>query len=203
MENVVRSDFVSRDDLAIQVRDGLFRAASRTYAEQYVEPLVRARYELHEPTSNDHDAISADGTTFEIKACKVLKTSTNRAGKRSLLERVLYENSNAPTQRLVPFQSRDKVDFDANVQNVKRDHFDMLLYVLLFEDTIKVFEAESEQIATGIFRGWSDKHGRYDALGKSGQFSVNRRTIEWHLQTTLKDSLTYNDAVDIFARTSE
>lgn len=198
----LKPDLVFHEDLHIQVRNSLFMAASRTYAEQYIEPLLRTRYSLSDPDSNDHDAVAVDGTTFEIKACKVLRTSENRAGSRSLLERVLYELGNQPVHRLVPFSEREAVDYDANVQNVKRDHFDILLYALLFEDSIKIFEVESSQISTGSFLGWSDKHGRYDALGKSGQFTVNKRTVSWHVRKHLKDTLSYQEVTEIFKKIS-
>lgn len=34
------------ENLANKVRDGLFLAASRTYAEQYIEPIIRKKYGL-------------------------------------------------------------------------------------------------------------------------------------------------------------
>jgi hypothetical protein len=181
----------------LMVRDGLFLAASRTYGEQYIEPLIRFRYDLSRPTSNDHDAKDVDGNRIEIKACKVLESSANREGTRSLLERVLYENENLPTKRMIEFEDHLNRNYDANVQNVKRNHFEYLLYVLLFKDCVKVFRAETNEIATGRFKGWSDKHGRYDELGKSGQFSVSKSTIEWHLENHLMDTIKYQEVYDI------
>ncbi len=185
-----------------QIRNGLFLAASRTYAEQYIEPLIRAKYGLLEPVSNDHDAIGSNGKKYEIKACKVLRSSENRAGTKSLIERILYENLNTAIDRLVPFADRGIANYDANVQNVKRDHFDLLIYVLLFEDCIKVFQAESADISVGQFMGWSDKHGRYDELGKSGQFMLTKSTIEWHLDHHLIDTLTYQKAAELYEQIS-
>ena len=75
-----------------QVRTGLFLAASRTYAEQYIEPIIREKYKLLEPSSDDHDAISVGGVKYEIKASKVLRLPENSATDRSILDRVLYEN---------------------------------------------------------------------------------------------------------------
>jgi len=185
-----------------KIRDGLFLAASRTYAEQYVEPLIRARYGLHQPVSNDHDAIGVNREKYEIKACKVLRRSDNRLGTKSLIERIFYENLNTVLDRIVPFADRGIANYDANVQNVKRDHFDLLIYVLLFEDCIKVFQAKSADISGGQFTGWSDKHGRYDELGKSGQFMLNRSTIEWHLEHHLIDTLTYQEAAELYEQIS-
>jgi len=191
------------DTAAVQVRDGLFLAASRTYAEQYIEPFIREVYGLHESLSDDHDAIGGDGTKYEIKTCKVLRSTNNRKNSKSLLDRVIFENSNLPTNRLVPFSEHTTASYDANVQNVKRDHFDFLIYVLLFGDCVKVFFAEMGVIATGKLPNWSDKHGRYDALGKSGQFAVTRTTVGWHLAHTLKHTFTYEELATVFQEISD
>ena len=188
---------------AKKVRDGLFLAASRSYGEQYIEPLIRAKYDLNEPTSNDHDGTDSKGKRYEIKACKVLSATHNHKRAKSVLERVLFENKNVPTGRLVAFKDSQSAEYLANVQNVKRDHFDYLVYVLLFEDCIKIFFAKKEDIGTGLLPSWSDKHGRYDALGMSGQFPVTRSTIQWHLDNHLKDTVSYEEAAEIYSKLAE
>lgn len=188
---------------AHQVRDGLFLAPSRTYGEQYLEPFVRAKYGLLEPEAGDHDAVDYEGHRFEIKANKVLRATENGKGSKSLLERILYENGNLETNRLIPFSEHKTADYLANVQNVKRDHFSTLIYVLLFEDCAKIFFAKREAIAKGIFASWSDKHGRYDEVGKSGQFGITRSTIQFHLENHLKDTVTYEEMAETFDRLSE
>ena len=193
---------VKKLELAAKVRDGLFLASSRTYAEQYIEPLLRDRYDLLEPSGGDYDAIGKDGTKYEIKACKVLLATKNGKGSRSILERILFELTNLETARMVKFSESESAEYLANVQNVKRDHFDILLYALLFEDCIKVFSAKKDQIASGTFKSWSEKHGRYDALGKSGQFGITRATVGWHLKNHLKDTITYDEATAVFERLS-
>ena len=82
------------------------------------------------------------------------------------------------------------------MQNVKRDHFDGLIYLLLFSDCIKVFCAKKSVV--GTLPGWCGKHGRYDALGKSGQFGITRATIGWHLKNQLVDTITYREAAAVY-----
>ena len=189
--------------LAHQVRDGLFLAPSRTYGEQYLEPFVRAKYGLLEPETGDHDAVGPDGHQYEIKACKVLRATENGKGSKSLLDRIIYENGNLETNRLIPFSEHKTAEYLANVQNVKRDHFDTLIYVLLFEDCAKIFFADSTAISKGIFANWSDKHGRYDELGKSGQFGITRATIQFHLDNQLRDTVSYEEMAKVFQNLSE
>jgi len=190
-------------ELAEKIRDGLFLASSRTYGEQYVEPFIRNLYSLNEPTTSDHDGVGEDGTRFEIKACKVLRKSENVKSAKSLFDRIIFENGNLEINRLVPFSEALTAEYLANVQNVKRDHFEVLIYVLLFSDCIKIFWANSSEIFTGNFKNWSDKHGRYDAPGKSGQFGITKATISWHLENHLKDTVTYAQVTGIFRKLSE
>ena len=183
------------------VRNGLFLAPSRSYAEQYIEPLIRDKYSLLEPSGNDHDALDEHGIRYEIKASKVLRESGNTAKLKSLYERIIFENLNLETSRLIPFSEAKKAEYGANIQNVKRDHFKYLFYVLLFEDVLKVFKCENTDIES--IPNWSGKHGRYDALGKSGQFALNKRNINWHVKNHLIDTFNYEEATRIFMKLSE
>ena len=183
-----------------KIRNGLFLASSRTYGEQYIEPLIREKFQLGEPLSNDHDAVDSAGIKYEIKACKVLSETQNGGGSKSLYERVLFENDNLETSRLVAFKDRLTTEYLANIQNVKRDHFTYLFYVLLFEDCIKVFKCHKDDIDS--IPRWSGKHGRYDALGKSGQFGITKASIKWHLDNKLITTILYSEATKIFKKLS-
>jgi hypothetical protein len=203
------SKVLQLDEISRKVRDGLFLAPSRTYGEQYIEPFIRELYELSEPTKNDHDAIGKSKHLYEIKACKVLKSNkSNNKKKKDILSRIISENSNAETNRLIPFKNSKIEEYLANVQNVKRDHFDTLIYVLLFEDCLKIFFAPKSIIkkssnSANAFPNWSDKHGRYDKKGKSGQFGITKTNIQWHLDNCLKDTVTYPELVKIYQKLAE
>lgn len=189
-------------DLATKIRNGLFLAPSRTYGEKYIEPLIRERYGLLRADNNSYDAKDKSGKRYEIKACKVM-SSLGDIKNAPLIDQITFENDNLPTNRLVPFNEADKTNYDANVQNVKRDHFDYLIYVLLFADCIKVFKVEKEKVNATYIPGWSDKHGRYDALGKSGQFNINKDRIKYHVDNFLIDTITYNEAANIYQELSK
>ena len=183
---------------ATKIRDGLFLAPSRSYGEQYIEPFIRQMYSLDQPDGGDYDAIDQQGSRYEIKSCKVLAKNLEVSKKEPLIERILAENYNIMTNRLILFEDRENTDYMANVQNVKRDHFDFLIYVLLFEDCIKIFRVETAKINLSTIPNWSDKHGRYDALGKSGQFPITRRNISHHLDNYLIDTVEYSQVAEIY-----
>lgn len=191
------------EGLVKRIRNGLFLAPSRSYGEQYIEPFVRKKYDLKDPTGNDNDGTDQNGKRYEIKSCKVLKATGNSKKLKTIIERILFENNNLETNRLVLFSESKIAEYLANVQNVKRDHFDYLIYVLLFADCVKIFFAKSEDIRTKDFYNWSDKHGRYDALGKSGQFGINKSNIQWHVDNHLKDTVTYEEMTSTYEELSK
>ncbi len=177
------------------IRDGLFLAPSRTYGERYIEPLIRKKYRLSKADNSSYDAKDSLGNHYEIKASKVLKLPEK---KNNLYNQIIEEIDNIETRKMVKFLNAKKSSYLANIQNVKRDHFDYLIYVLLFEDCIKVFKVEKTKLNKESFKRWCDKHGRYDALGKSGQFGINKNSIDWHIKNFCIDTITWKEAARIF-----
>ena len=173
-------------------RDGMFEAPSRTYGETYMEPIIRKFKGLSESSTGENDAENDNGGAEEIKCSKVLSTKPKT---NSLVERIILESENNVLSRLIPFSDCYNSKYDANIQNVKRDHFSILKYVLLFEDCIKIFESDKEDISK--IPNWCPKHGRYDALGKSGQFAITKNNIKWHLENNLVDTLTWDQVYEI------
>ena len=66
--------------------------------------------------------------------------------------------------------------------------------VMLFEGCIKIFESDKEDISN--IPNWSDKHGRFDELGKSGQFAIKKNNIKWHLKNNLVSTLTWDEVYE-------
>lgn len=181
------------NDEHIAFRNGIFLAASRTYGEIYMEPIIRYHRGVFESDTNENDAVNKDGEFEEYKCTKVLVNKQNK--KCSLYESIIQEQENGVLNRLIPFDGCYDYKYDANIQNVKRDHFSTLVYVMLFEDCIKIFESKSEDISS--IPNWSGKHGRFDAIGKSGQFPINKNNIKWHLDNNLVDTLTWSEIFEI------
>ena len=76
--------------LVKRIRNGLFLAPSRSYGEQYIEPFVRRKYNLKDPTSNDNDGTDQSGKRYEIKACKVLKATGNSKRLKTIIKKILF-----------------------------------------------------------------------------------------------------------------
>lgn len=169
-------------------RNGMFLAPSRTYGETYMEPIIRKICGFSKSSSSENDALNNNGEGVEVKCTKVLQVKPK---EKSLLERIIAESENDPLKRMISFDDCLDKNYDANIQNVKRDHFSELVYVLLFKDCIKIFKSNRDSISS--IPNWSDKHGRYDAPGKSGQFNIKKNNISWHIQNNLVNTLTWDD----------
>lgn len=185
-------------EAAINLRQGLFMASNRTYGETYMEPVIRRILGLTKPSISTHDAVDAKkGQKYEIKASKVLlgraKTENN-----NLFDKVISNAELDQIARIVSFANRFTADYAANIQNVKRDHFDYLSYSLLFSEGVEIFKIEKKSINKEAIANWSDKHGLYDEHGKSGQFSIKRSNIADHEKNYLHGFFTYEELVPFF-----
>ena len=174
-------------------RNGMFLAPSRTTGETFMEPIIR-KLRGWEPTpTNENDAKNNNGEFIEIKCSKVLLSTQNK--KTSLAEKVMSVSENNVLSRLIPFGDCYDSKYGSNIQNVKRDHFSKLVYVMLFEDCVKFFETNREDVSN--IPNWCPLHGRYDEPGKSGQFNITKNNIERHLENNLIDTLTWNEVYEI------
>jgi hypothetical protein len=183
------------ESIVIKFRNGIFVASSRTYGEKYMEPIIRRWKGLSESDTNKNDAVNDNDEFIEIKCSKVLLPGQNKKTSLSLLEKIMLESENNALNRLIPFANRLTSEYGSNIQNVKKDHFSILVYVMLFEDCIKIFESSVEDISK--IPNWSGKHGRMDAPGKNGQFNITKSNIEWHLENNLVATLTWDEVYEI------
>jgi hypothetical protein len=180
--------------LVEEFRNGILRAASRTYGEKIMEPIIRQIFNLNETKTDENDGVSIEGEYYEIKCSKVLREKDNNKGL-TLLERVVFESKNNVLDRSVDFEHILNDSYLSNIQNVKRDHFTKMIYVLLFKDCVKVFKVDKNRISQ--IPNWSDKHGRYDELGKSGQFGITKNNIQWHLDNNLIKTLSWQELLSV------
>jgi hypothetical protein len=109
------NDYLYIDD-PLSIRDGLFLASSRSYGEQYVEPFIRAKYNLIAAEDDSYDAADSNGVKYEIKSCKALLKLKK---KDTLLERVFFENNNIETKRMISFEEATTAQYLAKEPLIK------------------------------------------------------------------------------------
>tara|TARA_Y100000310_G_scaffold112710_1_gene111215 strand:+ start:187 stop:753 length:567 start_codon:yes stop_codon:yes gene_type:complete len=178
----------------IKFRNSIFVAGPRTYGEVFMEPIIRKIRGLFESDTDENDAVNDNGEFEEIKCSKVL-LRIKKNNKTGLHGRIMSQDDNYVLNRLIPFDDCYTTKYLSNIQNVKRDHFSKLVYGMLFEDCLKIFESDREDISN--IPRWSDKHGRFDELGKSGQFGITHNNIGWHLKNNLVATLTWEEVCEI------
>ena len=168
------------------LRDGIFALRTRrlgTVSEVLVQRLLR----LQKSKSLFHDLYDeAAKHRIEVKFSTVLKKHRAAITEDTVLERIAEETS---SQRMVAFSEWNTVRFDSNIQQIKREEFEILYYGLFFSDRIAIFRIEAGEIGPQI--GYSDKQHKGN-LGE-GQFHVTDRNLPCHLDNYLYQSLTYDE----------
>jgi hypothetical protein len=160
-----------------------------------MEPIIRMLFGWVKSLTKDNDAITTDGKRAEIKTSKVLM---KKKKVPSFTETVMSEgDNNGPglINRLIKFMDCYDTIYDSNIQNIKKHKFDILIYVMLFEDCIKIFKSTTEGISN--IPGWSGKHGGEDRPGKNGQFNIKKHKIKWHLDNNLIQTLTWEEVYEM------
>jgi len=178
-----------------ELREGIFNLHTRrlgSVAEIIVKRLADLQWsrdlahDLYEPKRQER---------VEVKFSRVLKRSALPVSEATVLESI---GSATSEQRMVPFAEWRACRFDCNIQQIKRQEFDVLYYGLFFADAVVVFRIRSDEIGPGIY--YSDLQHRGN-VGE-GQFHVNNDTLAVHLEHYLYRKLTYEELLQLLSRKS-
>ena len=105
-----------------------------------------------------------------------------------------------PSDRLGSLADIESGDIEVNVQNIKTQTFDILIYILIGIDGFDIYkitrEIFEEKVKNGEFTFWSAKHGSAEKKGKNGQFHINSKNINWHSQFKI-DHLDWVDVAEM------
>ncbi|HVC94054.1 MAG TPA: hypothetical protein VND64_10205 [Pirellulales bacterium] len=172
------------------LRDGIFALNTRRFGS-VAEVLVQRLEKLGKGRSLFHDLYDdvAKGRV-EVKFSVARKQCETRVSEASVL-RCIAEARNE--ERMMAFADWKTVDFDCNIQQIKRREFEVLYYGVFFADCIVIFRIRSDEIGPHI--QYSDKQHKGN-LGE-GQFHINRRTMQVHLEQHLYRTLTYDQLLEL------
>ncbi len=120
----------------------------------------------------------------EVKFSVVTKKSQIPVTENTVLQAIEAAISE---KRMVDFDEWANVTFDSNIQQIKRKQFDVLYYGLFFYDVVLVFRITNTNIGHEI--RYSDRQ-HFGNEGE-GQFHINNRTMQYHLDNFLYKKLTY------------
>jgi len=167
-------------------RDGIFSLRTRRLGS-VGETLVQRLLKLGKGKNVFHDLYDdAARKRIEVKFSVVSKKSEIAVTEKTVLQAIEGATSE---KRMVAFSGWKEAEFDCNIQQVKRAEFDILYYGLFFSDVIVIFRITSEEIGKAI--QYSDKQHKGN-VGE-GQFHINRRTLQTHLDKYHYKTLTYDE----------
>ena len=164
------------------LKNNLMQMAPRPFGEKFGEWLVFELEELLEKRKDgSHDGI-LENKKVEIKISRAkLKPSKNDTFFKRLVS--------SQFSKFVNSESTD--DFDCNIQQVKPNCFDTIIYGVFFEDIIYLFKTTNETIVNDRNILYSDKQHRGN-VGE-GQFHVKRNNLQYHIDNFLYKTLNYQD----------
>ena len=174
------------------LREGIFALHTRrfgTVAEVLIQRLVR----LGKARSLFHDLYDdIANKRVEVKFSRALKKSEVLVSDATVLQCI---ESATSEKRMVAWKNRKTVEFDCNIQQVKRIEFDLLYYGIFFSDCVAIFHIKTEDIGRAIF--YSDKQHKGN-VGE-GQFHINQDTIQIHEDSYLYHTLTYDKLLELLS----
>tara|TARA_B110000858_G_C17583628_1_gene372360 strand:+ start:66 stop:614 length:549 start_codon:yes stop_codon:yes gene_type:complete len=168
------------------LKENLKVMAPRPFGEKFGEWLVsKIEKNLKPRIDPSHDAM-LNSETCEIKISRALEKVSN---KLTFNQKLLSEN----LSKFV--NSTSDYKFDCNIQQVKPNYFDVIIYGTFFNDVIYLFKTDSTTIQTDKNIGYNDKQHRGN-VGE-GQFHIKRNNLQYHIDNFLYKKLTWDELLQI------
>jgi hypothetical protein len=180
---------------AEKLRDGIFALRTRRFGS-VAECMVKRLLKCSLGRSLFHD-LYEDSLRHRIE---VKFSVVQRKAERTITEETVVRCIEEATaeKRMVAFAQWQQHEFDCNIQQVKRKEFDVLYYGLFFSDCIKIFRVESKDIKENR-RGGLIYYSDFQHKGNvgEGQFHINPRTLQIHLDHYLHKTFTYEELLQL------
>jgi hypothetical protein len=178
-------------------RDGIFALYTRRFGS-VAECMIKRLLKYSKSRNVFHDLYDDQKKhRIEVKFSVVRKEAETKVTEDTVLQCI--EEALA-ANRMVAFSEWRNCKFDCNIEQVKRAEFDVLYYGLFFSDRIKIFRIESHEIKENPQGGrifYSDRQHKGN-IGE-GQFHINPRTLQIHLDHFHYKTLTYDRLYKLLA----
>lgn len=177
------------------LRDGIFNLNTRRFGT-VAELMIMRLVQLTKGRNIFHDLYDdLKSHRVEVKFSTVRRKSDRTICPESVLDCIRDELA---ANRSVSFLDDAYKDayFDCNIQQVKRNQFEVLYYGLFFSDLVLIFRIESAEIGPQIF--YSDK--QHKGNKGEGQFHINNKTIQIHLENYLYKMIKYDELLDLLKK---
>ena len=176
-----------------EFRDGIFALRTRRFGT-VAEIMIKHLYDLDESGSLAFDKKAKDtDERIEVKFSTVMKENDDNIRDNNVIDQCKKANL---ANRAMTSSDVGTYAFDCNIQQVKRNEFDILYYGLFFADQIEIYRMESSEILN--CPGYSDKQHRGNE--GEGQFHLNQDNIEYHRKHHLQRILKYAELYNLLNR---
>ncbi|HHX68760.1 MAG TPA: hypothetical protein GX708_11985 [Gallicola sp.] len=173
-------------------KEGIFSLNTRRFGK-IAEIMIKKLYDLHDSKDNAYDLIDNDGNKVEVKFSTVLKKSSSSIEEDNILESIFEANIE---NRVLSYAMIKEYLFDSNIQQIKTKEFDVLYYGCFFEDRVMICKIEANKIPNDPDIMYSNKQHRGN--DGEGQFHINNKTIDYHVEEYLEDWIMYEELLKLF-----
>jgi hypothetical protein len=168
------------------LKDGIFNLNTRRFGT-VAEVMIRRMFKLGRSKNQFHDLYDdLENHGVEVKFSTVRKKNGRVITEESVLQCISDELSSI---RQINFSEWQKYEFDCNIQQIKRDQFEILYYGLFFSDVVVIFRIKSDEIGDQIY--YSNK--QHKGNEGEGQFHMNEKTLQIHIKNYLYQVLSYEE----------
>lgn len=172
------------------LKEGIFNLNTRRFGT-VAELMIRRLVKLGRSKNQFHDLYDdLQNHRVEVKFSTVRRKNNRTITEESVLSCILDELA---ANRQLSFDEWQTSEFDCNIQQIKRDQFEVLYYGLFFNDRVLIFRIRSDEINEKIF--YSDKQHKGNT--GEGQFHLNEKTLSIHLNAYIYKSLSYDELLDL------
>lgn len=174
------------------LKEGIFNLNTRRFGT-VAEVMIRRLCKLGRSKNQFHDLYDdMANLRVEVKFSTVRKTNSRKITEATVLDCIDDELAEI---REVKFGDWKLCKFDCNIQQIKRNEFDVLYYGLFFNDKVAIFRIKSAEIGKHIY--YSDK--QHKGNEGEGQFHLNEKSLQIHLDNYLYQILTYDELFALLA----
>lgn len=172
------------------LREGIFNLNTRRFGT-VAEVMVKRMVKLGKGKNLFHDLYDdVKDHRIEVKFSTVRKKNNRPIDELTVVKCIQDELG---ANRYVPFTDWENYEFDCNIQQIKRNEFEVLYYGLFFYDKVLIFKVDSGDIGPDIY--YSDK--QHKGNQGEGQFHINRATLQIHLDRYLYAEMSYEKLLEL------
>lgn len=178
--------------LVSRFREGIFLLNTRRFGK-IAEIMIKKIYHFDWSDSKYYDLFDTNNQQkIEVKFSTVREKAATPIDENNAIEQVLYApKSNRP----VCYSKRFTTHYVCNIQQVKKEMFNVLYYGLFYKDKICIFKISASSIDSNSCPSWSEK--QHKGNKNEGQFQITNENVTIHLDDALERELSYEELFDL------